>query len=71
MACGCRAMHFIAELLQGLHDDSSLTLAGAASKAYAATLERYHSWFTSTAFVLALKVRFLVQSGCVLLHACK
>ncbi|KAK9839707.1 hypothetical protein WJX81_007247 [Elliptochloris bilobata] len=51
-----RAMHFIAELLQCLHDDGSMTLAAAASKAYAATLERHHSWFTSTAFTLALKI---------------
>ena len=55
-------MHYIAELLQCLHDDSGLTLAGAASKAYAATLERHHSWITSTAFTLALKARSMPTS---------
>ena len=50
-------MHFIVELLQRMHDDSSLSLAAAASAAYAATLERHHGWFTSTAFTLALKAR--------------
>jgi hypothetical protein len=50
-------MHFIVELLQRMHDNSSLSLAAAASAAYAATLERHHGWFTSTAFTLALKAR--------------
>ncbi len=50
-------MEFVDALLQRLYDDRSVTMSVAASDAYTETLYRFHTWYTSAAFQLALKVR--------------
>ena len=49
-------MEFIETLLQLLFKDRSITMSAAASQAYHETLYNFHTWYTSAAFQLALKV---------------
>ena len=49
-------MEFIEALLQLLYEDRSITMSAAASQAYTKTLYDFHTWYTSAAFQLALKV---------------
>ena len=51
-----RAMEFLVALLLRLCTDPSTSLSTAASEVYTATLYRYHTWYTSAAFTVALKV---------------
>ncbi len=51
-----RACEFILLLLKRLHDDRAITLSAAANEVYYQTLNKYHAWYTATAFVVALKV---------------
>jgi Glycolipid transfer protein (GLTP) len=53
----CRAMDFITALLALLYNDREVTLSQAAASTYEATLKKFHGMFTSTAFLLALKVQ--------------
>lgn len=50
-------MEFIEVLLQLLYKDRSITMSAAASQAYTDTLYQFHTWYTSAAFQLALKVK--------------
>ena len=43
-------------LLKRLQEDRGVTLSVAANEVYYQTLNKYHTWYTTTAFVLALKV---------------
>ena len=43
-------------LLHRLHDDQQVSLSTAASDAYYKTLYNNHTWYTSAAFVVVLKV---------------
>ena len=52
-----RAMEFVVALLLRLYDDKSVSMGTAASEAYHQTLYQFHTWYTSAAFQLALKVR--------------
>lgn len=54
-----RACEFILLLLKKLHDDRGTSLSAAANEVYYQTLNKYHAWYTATAFVVALKVRFV------------
>ena len=57
-SCGLRrASDFIVALLHRLHDDAEVSLSTAASDAYYKTLYNNHTWYTSAAFVVVLKVR--------------
>lgn len=56
----CRACEFILLLLKRLNDDRSVSLSTAANEVYYQTLNKYHAWYTATAFVVALKVRFVL-----------
>ncbi len=58
-----RAMEFIEALLQLLFEDRTITMSAAASQAYTETLYNFHTWYTSAAFQLALKV-WLHYSPC-------
>lgn len=49
-------MDFIENLLHRLYVDRTVTMSTAASDAYTETLYQYHTWYTATAFTLALKV---------------
>ena len=49
-------MEFLVALLLRLCTDPGVTLSTAASEVYTATLYRYHTWYTSAAFTVALKV---------------
>ena len=51
-----RACEFILLLLKRLQEDRGVSLAVAANEVYYQTLNKYHTWYTATAFVLALKV---------------
>lgn len=53
---GCRALEFTCSLLLRLYEDRQVTLSTAASEVYTATLYQYHTWYTSAAFTVALKV---------------
>ena len=57
----CRASDFIVALLHRLHDDSQVSLSTAASDAYYTTLYNHHTWYTSAAFVVVLKVGLSVS----------
>ena len=57
----CRASDFIVALLHRLHDDSQVSLSTAASDAYYKTLYNHHTWYTSAAFVVVLKVGLSVS----------
>ena len=50
-------MEFLVALLLRLCQDSTVTLSTAASEVYTATLYKHHTWYTSAAFTVALKVR--------------
>ena len=50
-------MEFLVALLRRLHDDREVDLPSAAQQAYAATLQPYHGWISSSAFSLAMRVR--------------
>lgn len=50
-------MEFLVALLRRLHDDWEVDLPTAAQEAYAATLQQYHGWISSSAFSLAMRVR--------------
>ena len=52
----CRAMEFINALLLRLYKDRTVSLSTAASEVYHETLYNYHTWYTSAAFQVALKV---------------
>ncbi len=54
--CLRRASDFIVALLHRLHDDQQVSLSTAASDAYYKTLYNNHTWYTSAAFVVVLKV---------------
>lgn len=54
-----RASDFIVALLHRLHDDAQVSLSTAASDAYYKTLYNNHTWYTSAAFVVVLKVGLL------------
>ena len=60
----CRASDFIVALLHRLHDDSQVSLSTAASDAYYKTLYNHHTWYTSAAFVVVLKVGLSVSCPC-------
>ena len=49
-------MEFLVALLLRLCTDPGVTLSTAASEVYTATLYKYHTWYTSAAFTVALKV---------------
>lgn len=51
-----RASDFVVALLHRLHDDKQVSLSAAASDAYYKTLYNNHTWYTSAAFVVVLKV---------------
>ena len=51
-----RASDFIVALLHRLYDDQQVSLSTAASDAYYKTLYNNHTWYTSAAFVVVLKV---------------
>jgi hypothetical protein len=53
----CRATEFILLLLKRLHDDREVALPTAASEVYYQTLNKYHTWYTSAAFTVVLKVQ--------------
>lgn len=55
-SCLRRASDFIVALLHRLHDDQQVSLSAAASDAYYKTLYNNHTWYTSAAFVVVLKV---------------
>ena len=57
-ASTCRAMEFLVALLLRLCTDPQTSLSTAASEVYTATIYRYHTWYTSAAFTVALKVRY-------------
>ena len=50
-------MEFLVALLLRLCQDSTVTLSTAASEVYTSTLYKHHTWYTSAAFTVALKVR--------------
>lgn len=52
----CRACEFILLLLKRLQEDRGVSLAVAANEVYYQTLNKYHTWYTATAFVVAFKV---------------
>ena len=58
----CRASDFIVALLHRLHDDAEVSLSTAASDAYYKTLYNNHTWYTSAAFVVILKVHTAAES---------
>ena len=60
----CRATEFILLLLKRLHDDREVALPTAASEVYYQTLNKYHTWYTSAAFTVVLKVGTLLFLGC-------
>lgn len=62
----CRATEFILLLLKRLHDDKNVTLSIAASEVYYQTLNKYHTWYTTAAFTVVLKVRTSVTVQCFL-----
>ena len=62
----CRASDFIVALLHRLHDDPQVSLRTAANAAYYKTLYNNHTWYTSAAFVVVLKVSL---SSLIILHA--
>lgn len=49
-------MQFINALLLRLYEDRAVSLSTAAGDVYHETLYKYHTWYTSAAFQLALKV---------------
>lgn len=54
-----RATEFILLLMKRLCDDEAVTLSEAASEVYYQTLNKYHTWYTSAAFTVVLKVGFI------------
>ena len=53
-------------LLHRLHDDQQVSLSAAASDAYYKTLYNNHTWYTSAAFVVVLKVS--LRCPCLVMH---
>ena len=61
----CRASDFIVALLHRLHDDSQVSLSTAANDAYYKTLYNHHTWYTSAAFIVVLKVVLSISCLCM------
>ena len=55
--CQRRASDFVVALLHRLHDDQQVSLSTAASDAYYKTIYNNHTWYTSAAFIVVLKVQ--------------
>ena len=49
-------MEFLVALLLRLCQDQAVTMSTAVSEVYTATLYKHHTWYTSAAFTVALKV---------------
>ncbi|XP_052191279.1 glycolipid transfer protein 1-like [Diospyros lotus] len=51
-----RAMDFLVELFQNLHDHQDWTLAQACTDSYGKTLKKWHGWLANSSFSVAIKL---------------